>query len=301
MKSAKLFSSFILPALAVFPAFALAANMFTIKDVVDKVKRYESAFSNSDDGPHMLFRSIVREQDASGVFWKVEYSAERNDQWPSIKLRIRPSGEINGGVSETVTESGVLHAWALLRYCEIAGSDLTTVTGFRSAPEDMSDDSLEEQKPLNPFEEEHTDLVHGIVCWTNAPICVTDSLIFEARTNRFASLIASADKIVVRKGGYICCSTNVDVQPIATIVTNAADIAAFNSLLRFYRSPYFSCACCGYPGIDWWVGDRKIVLSNVHHCRAIRWEGFSGDMLLVKESSDNLRAWLESHGVNVGR
>ena len=60
-----------------------------------------------------------------------------------------------------------------------------------------------------------------------------------------------------------------------------------------------NCMCCGYPGIDWWAGDHKIILSNVQHCQALRWHGFSGDMPLVDESAAKLEDWLTGHGVRV--
>jgi hypothetical protein len=40
-------------------------------------------------------------------------------------------------------------------------------------------------------------------------------------------------------------------------------------------------------------------LSNVQHCHALRWTGFSSDMPLVDESAAKLKEWLTGHGVRV--
>ena len=280
---------------------------FTIKDALDRAFRHEKAFAESGTYPTMLFRSVVRGEDGDGSFWTVRYEGNRNGEWPDIELRIRPSGEIRETVSKSDFSIGRLSAWDLLAYCEAAEIDLGVVTEFRPAPKDPESDEVP-PVPEGPPDvidmkasEHFPDNVHGLVCWTNAPIRVTDTVLFRAETNRFSRLAAQADRIVVRDGGYICHSKNVDEQPILATITNAAEIAAFNDSLRFYRRyPYMSnCMCCGYPGIDWWAGDHKIILSNVQHCQALRWHGFSGDMPLVDESAAKLEDWLTGHGVRV--
>ena len=305
-----------LPALAQDPATkaAVAApatnpTTFTVKEVIACVRQYESTFSDPHILPDVMFRSIVKAQNESGEFWNVQYEARRNGEWPSVALRVHPNGTIEEGIREKPEPKGFLFVPYLIAYCESVGIDLSSITGFLPACDERSDGSSDEPpEPPEPLDviytdEDHVDQfpdnVHGLVCWTNTPIRVTDSLLFVAETNRFAELVATADKIVVRKGGYICHSKNVDEQPVAAVITNASEIAAFNDSLRFYRHyPGMSdCMCCGYPGIDWWVGDKKIVLSNVQHCRALRWEGFGGDMPLVKDSSKKLQSWLQDHGI----
>ena len=282
---------------------AMNSATFTVKEVIVCVRQYESAFSDPHVLPDILFRSIVKEQNESGEFWNVQYDARRNDEWPSVALRVHPNGTIEEGILEKPEPKGSLFVPYLIGYCESAGIDLSTIKGFLPACDERPNELPGPSEPPDVIDEEHVDQfpdnVHGLVCWTNAPIRVTDSLLFVAETNRFAKLVATADKIVVRKGGYICHSKNVDEQPVAAVITNASEIAAFNDSLRFYRHyPGMSnCMCCGYPGIDWWVGDKKIVLSNVQHCRALRWEGFGGDMPLVKDSSKKLRSWLQDHGI----
>ena len=284
------------------------SDAFTIKDAIDCVVRYETPYAGLRGSPEVLFYSIARRQDCDDMFWLIRYSARRNDEWPDVELRIRPTGEIEADVCENELD-GHLFVPSLLHYCESAGIGLETVTGFLPTRDERSEDSSDEPpEPPEPpaviyTDEEHVDQfpdkAYGIVCWTNEPVRVTDSLLFETETNRFATLIAAADRIVVRKGGYICHSKNVDEQPIAATITNAAEIAAFNRSIRFYRNyPGLADWCCGYPGIDWWAGDRRIVLSSVQHGRALRWKGFSGDIPFVKESSEKLRAWLKDHGID---
>ena len=284
---------------------------FTIKDALDRAHQHEKAFAESGTYPTMLFRSVVRGEDGDGTFWTVRYEGNRNGEWPDIELRVRPSGEIRETVSKSDFSTGRLSAWRLLAYCEAAGIDLGVVTEFRPAPKDPeTDEEPPEPEDIPPPDvieidmkasEHFPDNVHGLVCWTNAPIRVTDTVLFRAETNRFSRLAAQADRIVVRDGGYTCHSKNVDEQPVLATITNAAEIAAFNESLRFKPQPpgRGDCLCCGYPGIDWWAGDRKIILSNVQHCHALRWSGFGGDMPLVKESAAKLKDWLIDHGVRV--
>lgn len=282
---------------------------FTIKDAVARARAYEAKFSDPHVQPDITFYMISRCRDEKGEFWKFEYSPRRNNTWPDLELVVRPDGDVVE--SEKKRESGFnfVSESSLFRYCEAVGIDLATVTAFEPEPEqpgpDWEDEPPEPPEPPDSIDLQDVDSfpddVYGIICWTNAPIRVTDSLLFEVETNHFATLIAQADKIVVRSGGYVCCTTNVDNQPILATITNATEIAEFNAMLRFHRRyPYLSnCLCCGYPGVDWWIGERKIVLSSVQHCQALRWKGFSGDMPFIKESSEELEKWLIGHGVKI--
>ena len=307
-------TSFVIAAAALAAAAAPATNAltdapFTIKDALDRAHQHEKAFAESGTYPTMLFRSVVRGEDGDGTFWTVRYEGNRYGEWPDIELRVRPSGEIRETVSKSDFSTGRLSTWSLLAYCEAAGIDLSTVSAFEGTPrfvvtnvvEEIVDGETVRMLSVIASSKPSLDDPLGVVVWTNASVRVTDRLLFEARTNRFARLAAQADRIVVRDGGYTCHSKNVDEQPVLATITNAAEIAAFNGSLRFKPQPpgRGDCMCCGYPGIDWWAGDRKIILSNVQHCHALRWSGFGGDMPLVKESAAKLKDWLIDHGVRV--
>ena len=82
--------------------------------------------------------------------------------------------------------------------------------------------------------------------------------------------------------------------PTAYVLTNNAEIAAFNQMFRFTGSRH-SCCCCGYPGVDWWKGDRRIVKSAIHHGVALRCTGFPSDLGLALSSRALLRDWFKRH------
>lgn len=111
-------------------------------------------------------------------------------------------------------------------------------------------------------------------------------------TARFRRTVQDADRIVIRDGGYDCCRTNIDDQVVLCTITNKDEIAAFNEMFRFSRlsSP---CMCCGYPGIDWWQGDRKIARAALHHGQALRWKGFAVAARLAVTSRQNLLEWFD--------
>ena len=67
------------------------------------------------------------------------------------------------------------------------------------------------------------------------------------------------------------------------------------------------CLCCGWPGIDWYKGRKRLALTSVQHGHGIRWKEFGtqyfgplrgyGDIPLTNESAIWLIEWLGSHGI----
>ena len=114
---------------------------------------------------------------------------------------------------------------------------------------------------------------------------------------KFQNIIKNADRIVIRDGGYDCCIKDVDAQPRLYVITNAAEIAAFNRLFRFRPELPDDCACCGYPGIDWWQGDRKLALTAVKHGHGLKWKGFHGAKAFSNWSNHHLHQWFADHAI----
>ena len=113
----------------------------------------------------------------------------------------------------------------------------------------------------------------------------------------FHKLATKADRLVTRKGGSGCCGT-VDDDEILFFTTNRNEIAKVNDLIRFETNQMWNaCMCCGYPGLDWYAGNKRIALTSVQHGRAIRWNEFPGDALLTSASSKQLVEWLATHGI----
>ena len=122
-----------------------------------------------------------------------------------------------------------------------------------------------------------------------------------SETERFAKSIAGADRVVVRKGGFGCCG-DPDKAPVLCTLTDPSEIAAFGELFTFKDlGMNGSCLCCGYPGIDWWKGDRIVARTSVQHLKGLRWKGFYGDAQFTPEAEKALSAWFDAHKIEVDR
>lgn len=114
---------------------------------------------------------------------------------------------------------------------------------------------------------------------------------------RFAAAIQFADRIVVRDGGFNCCAS-VDEDRILFEVTAEEELREVQHQLKLEPGrPDSSCMCCGYPGIDWYRGGRRLALTSIQHDEAIRWIGFPGDFALTPSAKAWLASWLKRHGV----
>lgn len=114
---------------------------------------------------------------------------------------------------------------------------------------------------------------------------------------RFLSdAIESADRIIVRDGGFDCCGP-VDDEAILFEVVNPSEVAEVRAHMDFSYYGGGRCACCGFPGIDWYQGKERLALTAVQHGKAIRWKG--GDECLTEDSREWIVEWLVAHGVNV--
>ena len=120
----------------------------------------------------------------------------------------------------------------------------------------------------------------------------------QLRTSAFQAKIADADRVVIRKGGG-GCHGDPDKDDVLYVITNKTEIAEFGKMFRFSGGGMM-CACCGYPGVDWWKGDKRLVLSAIHHGITLREDGASGDLLLLPFSRLALSAWFKDHcGIDI--
>jgi hypothetical protein len=115
--------------------------------------------------------------------------------------------------------------------------------------------------------------------------------------NEFHNAVSAADSIVVRDGGFNCCRS-VDGQKVLFRVTDSNEIKEVARHIQF-QSPQSmdSCMCCGYPGIDWYKGGKRIALTSIQHGMALRWKGFPGDANFTDDSAKWITTWLAKHGV----
>ena len=110
---------------------------------------------------------------------------------------------------------------------------------------------------------------------------------------RFAAMVKDADRIVIRDGGGLCHS-KLDMEPSLYEITNKTEIAEFNSMFQFSGTS-LPCMCCGYPGVDWWRDGKRIVVSALHHGRALRVEGKGYNWRLATSSRQHIDKWLKEH------
>jgi len=103
----------------------------------------------------------------------------------------------------------------------------------------------------------------------------------------FRRTIATADRIVVRDRGFDR-SDRVDNKAILFEVTDSSEIQAVARNLTFTRRYSVGCDCSGFPGIDWYQGDKRIALTEVKHREAILWD--DGEFGL----SEGFRGWLSN-------
>jgi len=120
----------------------------------------------------------------------------------------------------------------------------------------------------------------------------------------FHQAISSADRIVVRDGGFDCCGP-VDREKVLFEVTDLGEIKEIADNIRFQspQRPLDRCLCCGFPGIDWCRGQTKLALTSVQHGTSLRWKEFAtdgkryADARLTRKSAKWIIAWLAKHGV----
>ena len=121
---------------------------------------------------------------------------------------------------------------------------------------------------------------------------------------KFKELTGTADRIVIREGGFDCCrkigTTEKDGKWLL-VITNATEIAEFNALFDFKAEDCGECMCCGCPGIDWYRKGKRIALTAVQHGHSLRWKGFKsgsdkfGDCYYTNESKTKLADWFRAH------
>ncbi len=225
-----------------------------------------------------------------GAFQHIGYSVVRDDTSTTttpvltnlvIVATIDASGKVNEQSRQAVPpfHSGDVPIDSLLSYCKAKGIVMEKVRGLWSRSADEGSDS-------------------GVIDLGDRILHVSWKDVMKAEKELFLSTIASADKVVIRKGGYDCCKKSVDGDIVLLTITNAADIAAFNEMFQLDDDSNSDCFCCGFPGIDWWRDGERIALTGIQHCQAIRWRGFSmGDRHLTGKAASELSDWLSRRSI----
>ena len=110
-------------------------------------------------------------------------------------------------------------------------------------------------------------------------------------TGQFHNVIAHADRIVVRDGGFIP-RDSITNQRVLAVITKTNRIWQVYQNLQFKTNQQGSvCAGQGYPGLDWYQGTNLLALTAMHGCTTLSWEGFPSDAFLTKPSTQWFRKW----------
>ena len=122
-----------------------------------------------------------------------------------------------------------------------------------------------------------------------------------SETDRFQEAVAEADRVVIRDGGFGCC-TKPERDPVLLVLTDTKEIAELRGIFKFKdRGSNSECMCCGHPGIDWWKGDELLARTAVQHLTALRWKRFNGDAELTPEASEALSAWFAGRSIKAAK
>ncbi len=128
------------------------------------------------------------------------------------------------------------------------------------------------------------------------PYVTVDNRVYTGQLHR---RIIDANKIVVRDGGDICCSSADDTlhQKALFEVTDSNEIAQVYQNLKFEPDLKGNeCFCCGHPGIDWYNGTNRVLLTAWKHGRGLMSCGTIA--VFTPESLAWMSAWLQRHGLS---
>ena len=279
-------------ALAQVPAPSASAQ--TLKEVIDRFGKYLDRVDVQINGVYAINIDI----DANGnktwdftcesVRWSdsTEKDGDSGENGTAFRklvekvtFRVDSSGDFREQLREPMEGIPLPDFWypGVFNYCEAVGIPIDDLSAITTDAE--------------------TNLVLKV--GTNAPVHVSSEEIASTEKAHFFATIAGADRIVVRDGGFDCCASveDIDKQGTFAVITDAAEISAFTSMIQFMDGPSGGqCLCCGYPGIDWWRDGKRVALTSVQHGKALRWRAFSFDYPFTEKSSKALVQWLEAHG-----
>lgn len=135
---------------------------------------------------------------------------------------------------------------------------------------------------------------------------ILQELFFE----QFEGFGVEIDRLIVRDGGYNCCGSSIDKDTYIFTVTDSDELKNISDHIQFVpftNTLTAGCMCCGYPGLDWYEGTKRVAITSLQHGQRIRWKDFGtsyfgpfrmyGDLPLTIESSIWITQWLRGHGV----
>ena len=86
----------------------------------------------------------------------------------------------------------------------------------------------------------------------------------------FQAKLAQCDKIVIRDDGDVS-QDEIDTQKVLMTITEPKEIDKFIKSIEFsIFQRKGSCECMGWPGIDFYSGTERIMVTSVKHNKALR-------------------------------
>lgn len=100
----------------------------------------------------------------------------------------------------------------------------------------------------------------------------------------FQAKLAKCDKIVIRDGGDMYHG-DIDTHKILMTITEPNEVKEFINSIKFsIFQEQGSCGCHGWPGIDFYRGTERIMVTSVQHNRWLRTPIAHYDVKLSRES-----------------
>lgn len=108
---------------------------------------------------------------------------------------------------------------------------------------------------------------------------------YEGKINEvFQTKLAQCDKIIIRDGGNIY-QDGIDTQKVLMVITDPLEV---NNFIKSIKFSIFQkkgvCACYGWPGIDFYCGSERIMVTSVKHNLALSTPIANYDLKLTKKS-----------------
>lgn len=114
----------------------------------------------------------------------------------------------------------------------------------------------------------------------------------------FLSAIASADRVVFTADGFFRPTETLRIGDTLAEITDPELIDNLSSAFSFRRSwSRGSCACEGFPRVEWFQNGKRVATASLQHREAIRWHGLGFDMQLTPDSTERLVAWCERQSI----
>lgn len=114
---------------------------------------------------------------------------------------------------------------------------------------------------------------------------------------KLRDVIVACDHVRVRSGG-LCHRDETTERTLFEITESNAVSELIGHLEINARGSGASCACCGNPTLEFYRGQQLVASVSCQHRRSLRWSGWQGDGLLMRDSERYLSVLMRQHGVD---